>query len=346
MAASCENAAEASRPRRTLQRPEVPPASDVAQRCAAPTDDARPPRPRPPPCPATCAISRSSAAWRRTRSRRIGAIWRALAAFAASARARPVDGAVTRAISRRSCARRWRRAWRRPRRRGSWRRTRGFFKFLRLTGTVAQNPAEDLHAPRTFAALPRFLSLDDVDALLAAPDVATPRGLRDRALIEVLYATGLRVSELVGLRLTDVRARRGLPAVSRARGASSASCRSATSAADWVRRYVAEAPAAAARSGRDEPVAVRQRARRRPAVADRLLEAPQGATAGAPASARTSVRTCCGTRSRRTCSSAAPICARSRPCSATRTCRRRRSTRTCSRRGCGRSTTRSIRAPD
>ena len=65
---------------------------------------------------------------------------------------------------------------------------------------MAQNPAEDLHAPRTFAALPRFLSLEEVDALLAAPDVSTPRGLRDRALIEVLYATGLRVSELVGLR--------------------------------------------------------------------------------------------------------------------------------------------------
>ena len=48
--------------------------------------------------------------------------------------------------------------------------------------------------------LPRYLSVDEVDPLLAQPDVATPRGLRDRALIELLYATGLRVSELVGLR--------------------------------------------------------------------------------------------------------------------------------------------------
>ncbi len=67
---------------------------------------------------------------------------------------------------------------------------RGFFRFQRLAGDLAQNPADDLAAPRTFAALPRFLSLEDVDRLLAAPDVTTPRGLRDRALIEVLYATG------------------------------------------------------------------------------------------------------------------------------------------------------------
>ena len=86
---------------------------------------------------------------------------------------------------------------------------RGFFRFQRLAGTVSQNPADDLAAPRAFAALPRFLSLDDVDRLIAAPDVTTPRGLRDRALIEVLYATGFRVSELVGLRLTDLHLEQG-----------------------------------------------------------------------------------------------------------------------------------------
>lgn len=86
---------------------------------------------------------------------------------------------------------------------------RGFYKYLRLIGDVAANPADDLPAPRVFASLPRFLSLDDVDKLLAAPDLTTPRGLRDRALIEVLYATGLRVSELVGLRITDVRLDQG-----------------------------------------------------------------------------------------------------------------------------------------
>ena len=58
--------------------------------------------------------------------------------------------------------------------------------------------------PRAWAALPKFLSLEDVDRLLAQPDTSTPRGLRDKALIEVLYATGLRVSELVAVRAGDL----------------------------------------------------------------------------------------------------------------------------------------------
>jgi len=87
--------------------------------------------------------------------------------------------------------------------------TRGFFRYLLKSGAIDVNPADDLHAPRTLSSLPRFLSIEDVEALLAAPDVSTPIGVRDRALIEVLYATGLRVSELVGLRLSDVRAGQG-----------------------------------------------------------------------------------------------------------------------------------------
>jgi integrase/recombinase XerD len=117
--------------------------------------------------------------------------------------------------------------------------TRGFFRFLRLIGAVAANPAEDLQAPRAFAALPRFLSLDDVDALLAAPETSTPRGLRDRTLIEVLYATGLRVSELVGLRVTDVRADQGYVQCL-GKGRKQRIVPLGDTAADWVRRYVAE----------------------------------------------------------------------------------------------------------
>jgi integrase/recombinase XerD len=86
---------------------------------------------------------------------------------------------------------------------------RSFYRFLAVTGQVAVNPADDLQAPRRLATLPRFLSADDVDRLIAAPDTSAPGGLRDRALIEVLYATGLRVSELVGLRLTDLRLEEG-----------------------------------------------------------------------------------------------------------------------------------------
>jgi integrase/recombinase XerD len=81
---------------------------------------------------------------------------------------------------------------------------RGFYRFLVLDRRLDASPADDLHAPRAWPALPRLLSLDEVDRLLAAPDVATPRGLRDRAMIELLYATGLRVSELVGLRAPEL----------------------------------------------------------------------------------------------------------------------------------------------
>ena len=83
---------------------------------------------------------------------------------------------------------------------------RGFYKFLLVEKKVDADPAEDLRAPRAWPALPKFLSLDEVDRLIAQPDVATSRGLRDRAMIELLYATGLRVSELVGIRAIDLHA--------------------------------------------------------------------------------------------------------------------------------------------
>ena len=83
---------------------------------------------------------------------------------------------------------------------------RGFYKFLIMDGRITADPASDLRAPRAFKALPKYLSLEDVDRLLEAPDTSTPAGLRDRAMIELLYATGLRVTELVTLRPQDVRA--------------------------------------------------------------------------------------------------------------------------------------------
>jgi integrase/recombinase XerD len=129
--------------------------------------------------------------------------------------------------------------------------TRGFFRFLRLGNRIEHNPADDLHAPRAFVSLPRFLSLEEVDALLSAPDVTTPRGLRDRALIEVLYATGLRVSELVGLRLTDVRLEQGYVQCM-GKGSKQRIVPLGDEAINWVRRYLAEGRAALARK-RDTP---------------------------------------------------------------------------------------------
>ncbi len=81
---------------------------------------------------------------------------------------------------------------------------RGFYRFLVIDGRLKANPSDELRPPRAWKSLPRFLSVEDVDQLIAQPDVTTARGLRDRALIELLYATGMRVSELIGLRPADV----------------------------------------------------------------------------------------------------------------------------------------------
>ena len=81
---------------------------------------------------------------------------------------------------------------------------RGLHRFLLLEKAMKQNPTAVVETPRAFARLPHFLSVEEVDRLLAAPDLSDSTGLRDRAMIEVLYATGLRVSELVGLRLDGV----------------------------------------------------------------------------------------------------------------------------------------------
>jgi len=82
---------------------------------------------------------------------------------------------------------------------------RGFYRFLVVDRQLERNPADDLRPPRAWPALPRFLSMEEVDTLVAQPDVTTPIGLRDRAMIELLYATGLRVSELVAVRPSDLR---------------------------------------------------------------------------------------------------------------------------------------------
>ena len=81
---------------------------------------------------------------------------------------------------------------------------RGFYRFVAVERKQDHSAADDLHPPRAWPALPRFLSLEEVDRLLAQPDLSNPRGLRDKALIEVLYATGLRVSELIALRAGDL----------------------------------------------------------------------------------------------------------------------------------------------
>ena len=81
---------------------------------------------------------------------------------------------------------------------------RGFYKYLMLDGHMTSSPAEELQVARKGVYLPKFLSSTEVELLLSAPDVSTDTGLRDRAMLEIMYACGLRVSELVGLSVCDV----------------------------------------------------------------------------------------------------------------------------------------------
>ena len=116
---------------------------------------------------------------------------------------------------------------------------RGFYRFLMVDGRLPASPAEDVRAPRTWKVLPRFLSVEDVDRLLAQPDPATPKGLRDRALLELLYATGMRVSELVGLRPADINLENRYLTCT-GKGQKQRLVPIGDAAAEWVRRYMRE----------------------------------------------------------------------------------------------------------
>jgi integrase/recombinase XerD len=86
---------------------------------------------------------------------------------------------------------------------------RNLFRFGLVEEVITADPTLNLESPKVRKSLPSYLRMEEVDRLLTQPDVATPYGLRDRAMIEVLYSTGLRVSELTGLRVFDVDMRMG-----------------------------------------------------------------------------------------------------------------------------------------
>jgi integrase/recombinase XerD len=116
---------------------------------------------------------------------------------------------------------------------------RGFYRFAVLAQHLGANPADDLHAPRAWPALPKYLDIDEVERLIGQPDVATPRGLRDRALIEVLYATGLRVSELIRLRSADLNLDAGYLSTT-GKGNKQRIVPIGEQAAKWVMKYIRE----------------------------------------------------------------------------------------------------------
>lgn len=81
---------------------------------------------------------------------------------------------------------------------------RSLYRFLGREGTITESPILLLPAPRTRRTLPNVLTIDEIESLIEAPDLVTPLGRRDRCLFEVLYATGMRVSELLNVRLQDI----------------------------------------------------------------------------------------------------------------------------------------------
>jgi integrase/recombinase XerD len=126
---------------------------------------------------------------------------------------------------------------------------RGFYRFLAASALVPADPSADLRAPRAWPALPKALGLEEVDRLLEVPDASTPLGVRDRALIELLYATGLRVSELVGLRPSDVNLESGYLTCT-GKGDKQRMVPIGHTASEWVDRYMRNArPELVRRSG-------------------------------------------------------------------------------------------------
>lgn len=116
---------------------------------------------------------------------------------------------------------------------------RGFYEHLIAAGERTDNPAVNLLPPKLFRPLPKVLSEREVESLLAAPDVGTPLGVRNRAMIELLYATGLRVSELVGLTLPQLRLHQGY-LVAFGKGQKQRVVPVGEAAEAWLNRYLAD----------------------------------------------------------------------------------------------------------
>ena len=114
-----------------------------------------------------------------------------------------------------------------------------FYPWALRQGKLTADPTLNIDAPKRAKSLPKSLSEADVESLLGAPDPADPRGLRDRAMLETLYASGLRVSELTGLRLAQVSHDMGVVRVM-GKGAKERLVPLGEEALAWLKRYLAE----------------------------------------------------------------------------------------------------------
>ncbi len=114
---------------------------------------------------------------------------------------------------------------------------RGLFKFLAAEKTLPRDPTDDLENPKKWSTLPKLLSVVEIQRLLEAPDVSTSKGLRDRAIIELLYSSGLRVSELTGMAVEQLRLDDGFVIV-KGKGSKERIVPIAPSSAGWIKKYI------------------------------------------------------------------------------------------------------------
>ncbi|HEY7922405.1 MAG: site-specific tyrosine recombinase XerD [Burkholderiales bacterium] len=135
---------------------------------------------------------------------------------------------------------------------------RGFYAFALREGLAAADPTENIRPPRAFRGLPRYLTPPQVEALLAAPGVETAVGLRDRAILEALYATGLRASELTSLTLEGLDLDLGVVRVL-GKGSKERLVPLGREAQRWIRRYLDETRPLFARNGSPPVVFLSQR---------------------------------------------------------------------------------------
>jgi integrase/recombinase XerD len=115
---------------------------------------------------------------------------------------------------------------------------RGLYRFLLASGEIRRDPTEHLESPRPPRRLPRPLSVEDAAALVESPDPSAPEGLRDRAMLELLYASGLRASECLTLRLEDLNVTAGYVTAT-GKGSRQRLVPVGAQALRWVERYVA-----------------------------------------------------------------------------------------------------------
>jgi len=117
---------------------------------------------------------------------------------------------------------------------------KSFYRFLALDGLVKKNPAANLSTPKAWLMLPKFLTVAEVEELLRQPDDRDSHGLRDRAMLEILYATGLRASELIRLRPEDLNLDDGY-VICKGKGGKERVVPLGQAAAEVTKRYIAEA---------------------------------------------------------------------------------------------------------